>query len=76
MELCVHAHEYACTPGISHVKRDLNTWADDLSNSITHEFDPSKQIDLDAIPDFWLVLPQLMTTHDVDDKNLVPTGLH
>ena len=62
--------------GIFHATRDLNTWADDLTNHIADQFDPAKQIDLDAISDFWLVLPQLMTAHDVDDVNLVPSGLH
>ena len=42
MDICTESTLTGCIPAISHVKRNYNTWADDLSNNLMDGFDPSK----------------------------------
>ena len=46
MEICAQAHTKDCHPAIQHVKRDRNTWADQLSNLDFDGFDPGLRIDI------------------------------
>eukprot|EP00974_Lingulodinium_polyedra_P050532 4860275-Lingulodinium_polyedra.AAC.1 len=41
-EMAHTAHTAGILPAVSHQTRDLNTWADDLTNHRTTGFDPTK----------------------------------
>ena len=43
MELVAACEELGVFPEISHVPREENTWADELSNSLTEDWDPDKR---------------------------------
>ncbi len=57
MELCYQAHTSACIPDIQHIKRDLNKWADALTNDDFAAFDQQKQLPTTTLEDTWYALP-------------------
>jgi hypothetical protein len=64
MELCSTAHHHNCLPGIEHIKRDRNTWADDLTNHKFSGLSASKHVNLpDPQATLWQVLPTLIHLH-------------
>jgi hypothetical protein len=61
MEICAQAHAKDCHPAIQHVKRDRNTWADQLSNLDYEGFDPGRRIDTSEYEgNKLMVLPALL----------------
>ena len=61
MEICAQAHTKDCHPAIQHVKRDRNTWADQLSNLDFDGFDPDLRVDINEYEGSRLiVLPSLL----------------
>ena len=56
MELALTSHQSDAFISISHVKREHNQWADDLSNDITDGFDPRKRhhFDLNDDTNWWI----------------------
>ena len=59
MELISEAHLSAVFPDIRHVKRELNTWADDLTNHKTDGFAAQKQASAVDQSRKWRLLPEL-----------------
>jgi hypothetical protein len=66
MEICAQATKHNCIPQLEHIKRDRNTWADDLTNHNTASFCSQRQLRLpDNQDQLWLVLPQVMQLHNI-----------
>ena len=59
MELISEAHLSAVFPDIRHVRREFNTWADDLTNHRTQGFDACKQVTAIDRAKPWRLLPEL-----------------
>ena len=60
MELFLQAADFGTQLLAAHVKREFNTWADDLVNLHLHGFDPAKRLDWSERQAEWIVLPYLM----------------
>ena len=60
MELFLQAADFGTQLYASHVKREFNTWADDLVNDKLDGFDPAKRIDWQERSAAWIILPYLM----------------
>ena len=55
----------------SHVKREGNIWADQLSNLDSTGFDVSRRLTCDALED-WSLLPELLELHSSEQEGTVP----
>jgi hypothetical protein len=64
MELAMRRHNTGIRPHLSHVNRDQNVWADQLTHSDFNGFDENLRMtdDINKVG-FWLVLPRLMALH-------------
>ena len=72
MELAARCSQNHMHMEVSHVKRDKNTWADELSNVDTEAWDPDKQWTSDLGPDCFLVLDTLASLLDFNrDTNKI-----
>ena len=60
MELMVQALCAQITPEIRHVKRDLNTWADQLTHEDFTGFDPAKRVDVSQMKNKWKIIPKVL----------------
>ena len=64
MELAMRRHATGIRPHLSHVNRDQNVWADQLTHSDFKGFDEALRMNDDINQkEFWLVLPKLMALH-------------
>lgn len=68
MELFLQAADFGTQLFASHVKRDFNTWADDLVNDELDGFDPAKRVDWLERKAEWVVLPYLMVLGDPSEE--------
>ena len=62
MELMATAGYFSIWPRISHVPREQNTWADDLTEFKTESFNPRLRWEPRLTPDFFFVLDKLLDT--------------
>ena len=63
MELMWLIHSHNMVLGAQHVYRELNQWADDLSNGQCGCFVHTNRLDQKQIESSWTLLPQLMQLH-------------
>jgi hypothetical protein len=63
MELMWLIHSHNMVLGAQHVYRELNQWADDLSNGQCDDFVHTNRIDQKKTESSWTLLPQLMQLH-------------
>ncbi len=69
MELAMRRHVTCVRPHLSHVNRDQNVWADQLTHSDFSGFSNEYRLDEDINKkDFWLVLPKLMLLYEASSK--------
>ena len=60
MEMLVTSYCSGSRFTVSHIKRDFNTWADDLSKGLVDEFSPALRHHFDLADDhMWYLWPQL-----------------
>ena len=60
MELAAQAEQRKVRMEAEWTPRDRNKEADDLSNLLTNDFDPSKEVKMELERQSWLVLPALL----------------
>jgi hypothetical protein len=60
MELMWLVHSHNVMLGAQHVYRELNQWADDLSNGQCNGFAHTNRIDQKQTESSWTLLPQLL----------------
>ena len=70
MELVLQLHFFQCQVAPSHVKRDLNQWADELTHPDYREFNPDKRLDVASA---WSQFPlvQAVLEEDCTHWNIV-----
>ena len=60
MELLWSVHSHNMVLGAQHIYRQLNQWADDLSNGDLSGFNPNRQLTQEAIESNLTLLPELL----------------
>ena len=61
MELILQMHLLGCTISASHVPREFNTWADDLTHPHFDGFDPERQLPVPPLLSDFILLPRLLS---------------
>eukprot|EP00435_Cladocopium_sp_Y103_P069283 s192_g33.t1 len=66
MELVLHLHMAGCALAPSHVPRELNEWADELTHPGFEGFDVQRRLDVSGLLTDFVILPRLMSSDSLD----------
>eukprot|EP00435_Cladocopium_sp_Y103_P058595 s965_g20.t1 len=66
MELVLRLHMAGCALAPSHVPRELNEWADELTHPGFEGFDVQRRLDVSGLLTDFVILPRVMSSDSLD----------